>query len=143
MFSTTRLFLISGRLVGLVAAALTVGIMVWWGQGLLRYALFSQDPSWGKVGIVPVVIVLRIFVAAWVVRSVVKLEGRDLIPALLAAFGVSFFLLFGWYFLLMGMDGGFLYWVAAGDLLYLAAGLLVGCALLVAKIDARPGDVAT
>ncbi|MDP9457040.1 MAG: hypothetical protein M3Q60_14970 [Actinomycetota bacterium] len=89
---------------------------------------------WGEVGIVPLEIVLRIFVAARVVRNVVKLDGRDLLPALLTAFGVSFFLLFGWYSLLLGFDGGFFYWVA---------GLLVGCALLLAKIDARPGEAAT
>ncbi len=105
-----------------------------WGQGLLRYAFFHEDPMWGEVGIVPLEIVLRIFVAAWVVRNVVKLDGRDLLPALLTAFGVSFFLLFGWYSLLLGFDGGFFYWVA---------GLLVGCALLLAKIDARPGEAAT
>ena len=138
--TTIRLLLVSGRSVGFVAAALTFGLMVWWGQGLLRYAIFSDDPMWGEVGIVPLAIVLRIFVAAWVVWKVLKLDGRDLLPALLGAFGVSFFLLFGWYFLLTGMDWGFLYWVAACDLLYLAAGLLVGCALLLAKIHTRPGN---
>ena len=144
MLSTTiRLLLLSGRWVGFAAAALTVGLMVWWGQGLLRYALFSEDPMWGEVGIVPLEIVLRTFVAAWVVRSVVKLDGRDLLPALLVAFGVSFFLLFGWYSLILGMDGGFFYWVVASDFLYLAAALMVGCGLLLAKIHTRSENAAT
>ena len=141
--TTIRPLLVSGRLVGFAAAALTFGLMVWWGQYLLRYALFSEDPTWGEVGIVPLEIVLRMFVAACVVRNVVKLDGRGLLLALLTAFGVSFFLLFGWYSLLTGMDWGFLYWVAACDLLYLAAGLLVGCALLLAKIHTRPGNATT
>ena len=144
MLSTIiRLFLISGRLVGFAAAALTFALMVWWGQSLFRYAFFHEDPTWGEVGIVPLVIALRIFVAAWAAWNVVKLEGRGLLPALLTAFGISFFLLLGWYFLLTGMDWGFLYWVAAGDLLYLAAGLMVGCALLLAKIATRPGNATT
>jgi hypothetical protein len=141
--TTIRLFLIWGRLVGFATAVLTFALMVWWGQNLLRYAFFHEDPMWGEVGLVPLVIVLRLLIVAWVAWNVVKLEGRDLLPALLAAFGASFFLLFGWYFLLTGMDWGFLYWVVACDLLYLAAGLLVGCALLLVKTDARPRDVTT
>ena len=42
-------------------------------------------------------------------RSVIRLDGRTLLRVLLAAFGGSFFLLYGWYFLLTGMDWGFLY----------------------------------
>jgi hypothetical protein len=58
----------------------------------------------------------------------------------LVAFGVSFFLLYGWYFLLTGMDWGFLYWVVGGDFLYLVAGLMVGCALLLPAASTRPGN---
>ena len=74
-------------------------------------------------------VALRIVVAAWVARSVVRLDGRALARILLATFGISFFLLYGWYCLLTGMDWAFFYWVVGGDFLYLLAGSMVGGAL--------------
>jgi hypothetical protein len=108
-----RLLLILGRLVGFAGAVLTVGLMAWWGYDLARYAFFSENPTWAEVGVEPFVQVLRIIVAGWVVWSVIRRSGRALLRTLLVAFGVSFFLLYGWYFLLTGMDWGFLYWVLA------------------------------
>jgi hypothetical protein len=138
--TTARLFLILGRSIGLAGAALSVALMAWWGQDLARYAFFSEDPTWAEVGVEPFVIVLRLIVAAWVVWSVVKLDGDALPTALLVAFGSSFFLLYGWYFLLTGMDWGFLYWVVLGDFLYLLAASMLGCTLLFASATARPHD---
>jgi hypothetical protein len=37
------------------------------------------------------------------------------------------------------MDDGFLYWVVAGDFLYLAGALAVGCDLFLEKPGPQPG----
>ena len=128
---TARTLLVMGRLVAFAAAALGLFLMVGQGYDLFRYAYSAQNPTWGEVGVFPFVLVvrflvLRFIVAGWVVWAVVKLDGRALMRVLLAAFGVSFLLLFGWYFLLLGMDDVLFYWIAAGDFLYLAGALLVG-----------------
>ncbi len=83
-------------------------------------------------------IILRIVVAVWVAWSVARLDGDTLLSALLVTFGASFALLYGWYFLLTGMDWGFLYWVVACDFLYLLSAALIGCALLFPAAGARP-----
>jgi len=36
------------------------------------------------------------------------------------------------------MGDGFLYWVVAGDFLYLAGALAVGCTLFLEKVEPRP-----
>ena len=135
-----RLLLILGRLVGFAGAALTIALMVWWGYDLIRYLFFSENPMWGEVGVIPFVVVLRIIVAALVIWSVIRFDARTLLPILLLTFGGSFALLYGWYFLLTGMDWGFLYWVVGGDFLYLVAGLIVGCALLVLSASNRQSN---
>ena len=132
---TVRTLIVMGRLVAFVAAILLFVLMAWQGYDLLRYA-FSRNAQWGEVGVLPFVIVLRFIVAGWVVWAVVRLDGQALMRVLLAAFGVSFLLLYGWYFLLLGMDDVLFYWIVAGDSLYLAAGLLAGCATL---LSARTG----
>jgi hypothetical protein len=126
---TARTLLVMGRLVAFAAALLVFVLMTWQGYDLFRY-VFSRNAQWGEVGVLPFVIVLRFIVAGWVVWAVVKLDGRALMRVLLAAFGISFLVLYGWYFLLLGMDDVLFYWIAAGDFLYLAAGLLAGGASL-------------
>jgi hypothetical protein len=138
--TTARLLFVLGRLVGFAGAVLTIALMAWWEYDLVRYLFFSENSTWGEVGAEPFVAVLRIVVAGWVVWSAIRSGGRALLRALLVAFGVSFFLLYGWYFLLTGMDWGFLYWVVGGDFLYLVAGLMVGCALLLPAASTRPGN---
>jgi hypothetical protein len=71
-----------GRLVGFAGAALSITLMAWWEYDVIRYAFFSETPTWGEVGIIPFVVVLRIIVAAEVVWSVIRLEGRTLLPVL-------------------------------------------------------------
>jgi hypothetical protein len=137
------LFLVLGRLVALAAAALAIGLMAWWGYDLWHYALFSEGSPWGEVGVSPLVVVLRIALAGWVAWGVVKLGERALLRVLLAAFGVSFLLLYGWYYALLGFDNAFFYWVVAGDLLYLAGALAVGCALLSSASESRSGNIQT
>lgn len=78
--------------------------------------------------------ILQILLAIWVVWRVFKAEPTSLLYTLLLAFGCSFFVLYGWYFLLIG-EGGEL--IAAGNLLYLAAGLIVLCARLTVRLNAH------
>jgi hypothetical protein len=68
-----------------------------------------------------------------VVWAAAKLDGRDLLGVFLAAFGISSVLLYGWYFAILTIDDAHFYVVVAGDLLYLAGALLVGCALMLAN----------
>ena len=136
---TARLLFVLGRLV-VLAAALSIALMAWWGYDLLRYAVQYRDPTWSEVGVIPFVVVLRIVVAAWVAWGVMRLDGRPPARTLLAAFAASFFLLYGWYFMITGMDWAFLYWVVAGDALYLAGGLAVAFALLLAAAGTRSAD---
>ncbi len=117
-----------GCLIATVGAALTAGAVVGvaggWAYSALRYA-----PDW-NVGVLPLVLPLQLVVAGWVVWGVLKLDPRPLLRNLLLAFGGSFLGLYGWYFLLGGLDdGGGL--VGLGNLLYLLAGLLVVLAALV------------
>lgn len=56
------------------------------------------------------------------------------------AFVVSFIVLFGWYFLILGMDAGFFYWVVVGNVLYLAGALVVGYALFLEVCSRRGAD---
>ena len=79
----TRLLLDLGRLVGFAGAALSIALMAWWGYDVIRYAFFSENSTWGEVGVIPFVVVLRIIVAAWVVWSVIRLDGRTLLRVLL------------------------------------------------------------
>ena len=103
-----------GRLVALVGAALTVGAvgayMIGWVASAVRDA-----PDW-NVGVLPLVFVLQIAVAGWVVWSALKADAPRLLRNVLVAFALAFLLLYGWYFLLLGSDP-----VAVGNLLYLAA----------------------
>ena len=121
---TGRTLLVAGRLFGFAAAAFAMALMAKPGYELFRYVFFSGSLTWA--GIIPVVFALRICVAGWVAWAVLRFDGRGLMRALLAAFGVSFLLLYGWYFLLLGMDDALFYWIVTGDFLYLAAGLLAG-----------------
>ena len=123
---TARTLLVAGRLVGFAAAAFAMVLMAKPGYEAFRYVFFSGSLTWA--GIIPVVFVLRICVAGWVAWAVFRFDGRGLMRALLAAFGMSFLLLYGWYYLFLGMDDALFYWIVTGDFLYLAAGLLAGSA---------------
>ncbi|CAA9398893.1 MAG: hypothetical protein AVDCRST_MAG22-1285 [uncultured Rubrobacteraceae bacterium] len=97
---TARMLLAAGHLVGLAAAALVIALMAGQGYGSLLYAISSEASTRGEVGGLPFVYVLR---------AILRLRGRASMRVLLAAFGASSLLLYGWYFLLLGMDDVFLY----------------------------------
>ena len=134
---TGRTLLVAGRLVGFAAAAFAMVLMAKPGHELFRYVFFSGSLTWA--GIIPVVFALRICVAGWVAWAVLRFDGRGLMRALLAAFGIPFLLLYGWYYLILGMDDVLFYWIVAGDFLYLMGGLLAGCASLLSA-RTRTGD---
>ena len=137
---TSRTLLFLGRLVAFAAAVLGIVLMVGQGYDLFRY-IFYQNAGWGEFGVLPVAFVLRFIGAGWVAWAVLRLDGRVLMWTLLAAFGVSFLLLYGRYFLLLGIDDALFYWIVTGDFLYLAGGLLTGCASLLAVLSSRDGPL--
>jgi len=57
-----------------------------------------------------------------------------------STFVVPFIVLCGWYFLILGMDAGFFYWIVVGDVLYLAGALVVGYALFLEVCSRRGAD---
>jgi hypothetical protein len=134
---TARTLLVMGRLVAFGAAAFALALMAEPGYELFRYVFLSGSLTWA--GVIPVVFALRICVAGWVAWAALRLDGRALMRALLAAFGISFLLLYGWYYLFLGMDDVLFYWIVAGDFLYLMGGLLAGCASLLSA-RTRTGD---
>ncbi len=120
-----RPLVVLGRLVGLGGSALTMGavsaLVVGWAYSAVRHA-----PDW-NVGLLPVVLPLQLLVAGWVAWGALVAEPRPLLRRLLIAAAGSFFAFYGWYFLLAGGGMGL---IAVGNLLYLAAGLVVGVAAL-------------
>ena len=130
------LLVVLGRLIGFAAAVLTIALSVWWGSETIRYPFFSEVPTWGEVGVIPLVLVLRIVAAAWVMWGVFTFDLRQLMYLLFGVGVGSFLALFGWYFMLLGPVAGFIsfdnvvYLLAVCDLLYVAAGLVVGCVLI-------------
>jgi len=118
-----RLFLILGRLVGLLAAlsAITLYAM------LVFFNPYVSSPDQDGAAMTYVMVVLAL-TAAWA-----SLYGKPLV--LLLAFVLSF-VPFGLY--MLGTPGAF-FWIGVADLLYLfAALLLVGARL--SALGAQPGD---
>ena len=142
-----RLLAMLGCSVGFAVAVVTITLTVWLGTVIIRYLFFSEGPTLGEVGIFPVLLPMRLIVAAWVMWSVFKEGANRLQLNLLVSGAVSFFVLFGWYFMLLGPAGELLsydnslYLLAVCDLLYLAAGLAVCCARLLSGTGDRLGNV--
>ncbi len=144
--AVARSLVVLGRSIGFAAAALSIALSAWWGSEVIRYLFFSEDPTLGEVGFLPVVLTLRMVAAAWVTWGVLRFDPRR---SLHLFFGVGvgcFLVLFGWYFVLLGPVRDFFsydnlpYLLAVCDLLYVAAGLVVGCALLWPTASSRIGD---
>ncbi len=128
-----------GRLVAIAGAALTAGAVVayvaGWAISAIRFA-----PDW-NVGLLPLIFVLQVVVAGWVLWGALKADPSRLLRNVLVAFALTFLLGYGWYFLLAGWGEDP---VSIGNLLYLAAALPVTAAVLAATTagDARPSNVA-
>ncbi len=131
--AVARLLVVLGRLVGFAGAALTAGTII---AG--AYYLFFRVPDQAiGLGLLSLVVALRITVAACVIWSVIKIDARTLFRILLIVGVGSFLGLGGWYFLLLHQGFELL---AIGDALYLVAGLVVGCALLLPAAGSRPSN---
>ena len=131
--AVARLLVVLGRLVGFAGAALSAGALF---AGVHDLFFRVSDLAVG-LGLLPLVVALRITVAACVVWSVIKFNSRTL-SRILLIFGVGSFLgLYGWHFLLLGRGFELL---AIADALYLVAGLVVGCALLLPAAGSRPSN---
>jgi hypothetical protein len=120
----------------MAAAVVTLGVVAWYAQYLIQCA-FSRG-AWGGAGILPLVFLARLAVAGLVVWGVVGLDTPTILRVLLAAFGGSFLLMFGWYFLLIGMDDAIFYLSVSADLLYLIGALIIGSALALTATRSRP-----
>ncbi len=129
--AVARSFLALGRWIGLAGAAFATATLV---VGVFLF--FYHGPEW-NLGFVPLVVAFRLVVAACVVWGVLTLDTPTLFRILLLLGGGSFVGLYGWYFLLLWPGGGL---VVVGDFLYLVAGLMVGCAMLLPRVDARLGS---
>ena len=89
---------------------------------------------------------LRLAGAAWVMWSALKKGAVHLLLALFIVGAGSFVGLFSFYIMIMGVDGDFIsfrnipYLQAICELLYMAAGIVVGYAVLWAGIGGRTDD---
>ncbi|QIN82143.1 hypothetical protein GBA63_05395 [Rubrobacter tropicus] len=125
-----------GRLIAVTGAVVTFAVTVWYAQYLIQYAL--SHGAWGGAGLYPVVFALRLAVAGWVVWAALGSDRFVLLRVLLAAFGVSFIFLYGWYYMLMGMDDAIFYLAVSADLLYLIGTLPIGGAIVLSRIGSNP-----
>lgn len=117
-----------GRLVAIAGAALSIGAVVAyvtaWTISAIRFA-----PDW-NFGFLPLIFFLQVAVAGWVTWGALKADPPRLLRTVLIAFGLTFLLGYGWYFLLAGWGSDP---VPIGNLLYLAAALPVAAAVLAAS----------
>jgi hypothetical protein len=127
---------VAGLLIAVAGALVTLAVVAWYAQHLVQYAL--SRGAWGGAGILPVIFALRLAVAGCVVWAVVGLDERTMLRVLLAAFGVFFLLLFGWYFLILGYDDAIFYVAVSADLLYLIGALAIGGAIVLSRTGPRP-----
>ncbi len=131
--AVARLLAVLGRLAGFAGATLSAGTLF---AGVDDLFFRVPDQAVG-LRLLPLVVALRITVAACVLWSVIKFNLRTLFRILLI-FGMGSFLgLYGWHFLLLGQGFELL---AIADALYLVAGLVVGCALLLPAAGSRPSN---
>ena len=123
----------SGRLVAIVGAALTTGAVVayvaGWAISAIRYA-----PDW-NVGVLPLVLPLQLAVAGWVAWGALGSDPGRLLCNVLVAFALTFLLLYGWYFLLLGDD-----LISVGNLLYLAAAVPLAVAAVFVSATGGPQE---
>jgi triacylglycerol esterase/lipase EstA (alpha/beta hydrolase family) len=141
-----RLPLILGRVVGFTAAALSAVLAVGWGYDVIRSYPNPLNLAQSDAAQILLFDTLRLVGAMWVMWSALKKGAVHLLLALLIVGVGSFIGLFSFYIMIMGVDGDFIsfrnipYLIAICELLYIAAGFLVGYALLWAGIGSRTND---
>lgn len=127
---------VAGRVIVVVGAAVTLVAPAWYANTLVQGGFFG-DPVRGEIGIMPLILLARLVVAGVVVWAIIRLDERELVKILLMFFGVSFLLLYGWYFMILGYDDAIFYVAVSADLLYLAGAIVIGSALALAAIRPR------
>jgi len=141
-----RLVLALGRTVGFAAAALSAVLAVGLGYDVIRSYPNPLNLARSDASQILLFDALRLAGAVWVIWSAWKGGAARLLRALLIVGLGSFFGLFSFYIMIMGVDGDFIsfrnipYLQAICDLLYVAAGVVVGYAVLWAGIGGRAND---
>ena len=135
MISASGLLSFCARLVGFAGAVLAAAGSLGW-LWFFFFSHFSGMPDW-NVGILPLITLAQVLVAAWVARGALVLSPGPLLRVLLIASFGAFLLGYGWYMLLVGFP---LALIGIGDLLYLAASFPAGLAVLAARTERRFED---
>ena len=141
-----RVLLVLGCTVGFAAAGLSAVLAVGWGYFVIRNTPSLLDVARSDASQILLFDALRLAGAVWVMRSVLKKGAVHLLLALFVVGVGSFVGLFSFYVMIMGVNGDFIsfrnipYLQAICELLYVAAGVLVGYAVLWAGIGGRTDD---
>ena len=141
-----QLLLILGRLVGFAVAFLSAVLAVGWGYAVIHSYLTPVNPSWGEGAQILLFDILRLVGAVWVMWSALKKDAVHLLLALFIVGVGSFIGLFSFYIMIMGVDGDFIsirnipYLLAICELLYIAAGFVVGWTLLWTGTSSRTNN---
>jgi hypothetical protein len=141
-----QLLLILGRLVGFAVAVLSAVLAVGWGYDVIRSYPNPLNLARSDAAQMLLFDALRLMGAAWVMWSALKKGALHLLLALLIVGVGSFIGLFSFYIMIMGVDGDFIsfrnipYLLAICELLYIAAGFLVGYGLLWAGMSRQTNN---
>ncbi|CAA9454526.1 MAG: hypothetical protein AVDCRST_MAG01-01-5003 [uncultured Rubrobacteraceae bacterium] len=140
------MLLVLGRSVGFAAAVLSAVLAVGWGYEVIRSYPNPLNLAQSDATQVLLFDALRLAGAIWVMWSALKRDAVRLLRALLIVGVGSFIGLFSFYIMIMGVDGDFIsfrnipYLQAICELLYIAAGFVVGYAVLWAGIGGQTND---
>ena len=141
-----RLLLALERSLGFAVGALSAVLAVGLAYDVLRSYPNPLNLAQSDAAQILLFDVLRFAGALWVMRSAWKSGAACLLRALLIVGLGSFFGLFSFYIMIMGVDGDFIsfrnipYLQAICELLYVAAGIVVGYAVLWTGIGGRTND---
>ena len=147
--TVARLLHVLGRSVGFAVAALSAVLAVGWGYYVIRNYPNPLNLAQSDAPQILLFDIVRLVAAGWVMWSALRKGAVYLLVALLIVGVGSFFGLFDFYIMIMGFmtpEDDFISLVnipvllAICDLLYIVAGLVVGCALLFSRVSARLGS---
>ena len=141
-----RLLLVLGRSVGFAVASLSAVLVVGHGYFVIRHSPSLLDVAQSDASQTLLFDALRLVGAMWVMWSALKGGAVHLVLAMFIVGVGSFIGLFSFYIMIMGVDGDFIslrnasYLLAICELLYIAAGFMVGYGLLWAGISSRTNN---
>lgn len=138
-----------GRSVSFTVAALSAVLAVGWAYYVIWNYPNPLNPARSDAAQILLFDTLRLVGAVWVMWSALKKDAVYLLIALLVVGVGSFFGLFDFYIMIMGFmtpEDDFIslvntpFLLAICELLYIVAGLVVGCALVFSRVSARLGN---